>query len=219
MGSTFARIDFAIVKDGVAIFLEVDENQPKFGGYSVACDMKRMANIYEALVFEDNTLSLYFIRNCSYSQAVAATFAALSTIREIRIRVHDKIEDLSVEDHREMTPFSGTFSYKNDNLYRRLIGDGVHMVMERLDPNIAKIRFEVQHPVAEDTQAEAPIIYQPIQIPEGVTLIVADSAIPAARIGNDFFIVTWIGNYLVLRGGNVLFRIFNQQSQAIQLAE
>eukprot|EP00798_Chlamydomonas_sp_ICE-L_P005767 gene5767-biopygen4752 len=118
-----------------------------------------------------------------------------------------------------MPPFSGTFSYKNDNLYRRLIGDGVHMVMERLDPNIAKIRFEVQHPVAEDTQAEAPIIYQPIQIPEGVTLIVADSAIPAARIGNDFFIVTWIGNYLVLRGGNVLFRIFNQQSQAIQFAE
>jgi len=119
----------------------------------------------------------------------------------------------------EMPPFSGTFSYKNDNLYRRLIGDGVHMVMERLDPNIAKIRFEVQHPVAEDTQAEAPIIYEPIQIPEGVTLIVADSAIPAARIGNDFFIVTWIGNYLVLRGGNVLFRIFNKQSQAIQLAE
>eukprot|EP00798_Chlamydomonas_sp_ICE-L_P031713 gene31713-biopygen6566 len=58
----------------------------------------------------------------------------------IRIRVHDKIEDLSVEDHREMPPFSCTFSYKNDNLYRRLIGDGVHMVMERLDPNIAKIR-------------------------------------------------------------------------------
>jgi len=62
MGSTFARIDFLIVKDGVAIFLEVDENQHKFGGYSVACDMKRMANIYESLVFDDNTLPLYFIR-------------------------------------------------------------------------------------------------------------------------------------------------------------
>jgi hypothetical protein len=119
----------------------------------------------------------------------------------------------------EMPPFSDSFSYKNDNLYRRPIGAGVHMVMERLDPNIAKVRFEVQVPGPEDAQGNAPPIYQPIQIPDGVTVIVADSAIPAARIGDDFFIVTWIGSYVVLRGGNALFRIFNQMSQAIQPAE
>eukprot|EP00955_Chlamydomonas_euryale_P041445 351979-Chlamydomonas_euryale.AAC.2 len=55
-----------------------------------------------------------------------------------------------------MPPFSGTFSYKNDNRYRRLIGDGVHMVMERLDPNIAKIRFEVNNPWLRMPRLEPP---------------------------------------------------------------
>ena len=80
MGSTFARIDFLIVKDGVAIFLEIDENQHKFGGYSVACDMKRMANIYESLVFDDNTLPLYFIRYNPHAYRVGGELQKTKTV-------------------------------------------------------------------------------------------------------------------------------------------
>ena len=62
----FARVDFVIDvtvagRAGV-IFLEVDEGQHRFGGYSVGCDTARMARIVEALAFEGNTLPILFVR-------------------------------------------------------------------------------------------------------------------------------------------------------------
>jgi hypothetical protein len=108
-----------------------------------------------------------------------------------------------------MPQFSGTFSYKNDIMYRRSIGNGEQLVIERMDPNIAKIRFELE------------VGNAPVDIPDGVTVVLATSmaCIPAARVGNEYFIVTWISNYHVLRQGDALFNIFNQQSHTIQPAQ
>lgn len=58
----FARVDFVIILHGCIIFIEVDEDQHKFGGYGgVACDMKRMSKIMESLALEGNTLPIVFI--------------------------------------------------------------------------------------------------------------------------------------------------------------
>lgn len=47
---------------GSIIFLEVDENQHRFGEYFVACDMKRMSHVMQALAIEGNTLPIVFVR-------------------------------------------------------------------------------------------------------------------------------------------------------------
>jgi hypothetical protein len=46
------------------IFLEVDEDQHKFGadGGTIRCDMKRMSNVIEALAMDGNTLPICFVR-------------------------------------------------------------------------------------------------------------------------------------------------------------
>lgn len=56
-----AHIDFVIITGGRVIFLEVDEGQHKFG-YTVSCDMARMARIVETLALEGNTLPVRFVR-------------------------------------------------------------------------------------------------------------------------------------------------------------
>jgi hypothetical protein len=48
---TWARIDVLILRCGGVIFLEVDEEQHRFG-YTVVCDMKRMAKVMESLNLE-----------------------------------------------------------------------------------------------------------------------------------------------------------------------
>jgi hypothetical protein len=106
----------------------------------------------------------------------------------------------------KMPPFAGTFSYKNDNIYRRSCGEGVVLVMERVDPDLAKIRFERE----PDNQS--------IDIPVGFSVIHAGAVSPAFRVGNEYFIVTWTANYVVLRGEEALFNIYNQKSQAIMPA-
>ncbi|PNH01079.1 Zinc finger protein [Tetrabaena socialis] len=59
----WARVDFVIVLHGRVIFLEVDEEQHKFGSYgSASCDMKRMSRILESLADGGNTLPLVFLR-------------------------------------------------------------------------------------------------------------------------------------------------------------
>jgi hypothetical protein len=48
---SFARVDFVIAR----VLLEVDENQHRFGSYSVTCDMQRMARISESLTLGGKT--------------------------------------------------------------------------------------------------------------------------------------------------------------------
>jgi hypothetical protein len=101
---------------------------------------------------------------------------------------------------------SGT--YQDGEEYSRAIDDqGLYFVMEGMDVNIFKIRFELR------SEGHPP---QAVSIPDDVTIIVANSMQPAARVGNEFFILTWIGSYVILRGEAAVFRIYNQQQQAIQ---
>lgn len=58
----FARIDFVLQVRGAVIFLEIDENQHRFGSYSVGCDMKRMGYVMQALAIDGNTLPIVFLR-------------------------------------------------------------------------------------------------------------------------------------------------------------
>lgn len=57
---TFCRIDFLIIKNGVVIFLEIDEQQHSW--YSLSCETRRMAQIYQTLMIENNTLPVVFLR-------------------------------------------------------------------------------------------------------------------------------------------------------------
>lgn len=61
---TFARIDFVVLCGGRVIFLEVDENQHRFGYDSgqLSCDMRRMARVVESLALEGNALPIEFVR-------------------------------------------------------------------------------------------------------------------------------------------------------------
>lgn len=60
--TSYARIDFVIEKGPGIIFLEVDENQHKYGDYGVGCDMARMSKIVESLAVGGNTLPILFVR-------------------------------------------------------------------------------------------------------------------------------------------------------------
>jgi hypothetical protein len=60
--NSFARVDFVLVRFGHVIFLEVDEEQHKFGYGKASCDMKRMTKIIETLRLEGNEMKLVFLR-------------------------------------------------------------------------------------------------------------------------------------------------------------
>lgn len=60
--ASYARIDFVIMQNGLIYFVEVDENQHKYGEYSVRCDMARMSRVTESLMLEGNCLPLVFVR-------------------------------------------------------------------------------------------------------------------------------------------------------------
>ncbi len=59
-GDTYCRIDFVIIKDGIVIFLEIDEEQHLW--YSQACETRRMAQVFQSLMIDDNTLPVVFLR-------------------------------------------------------------------------------------------------------------------------------------------------------------
>ena len=93
----------------------------------------------------------------------------------------------------EMPQFQGCFSYKNNNDCSMPLDDkGLFFVMETMDINIAKIRFETR------TDGQPP---QPVPIPANISIILANTVPlqPAARVAEEFFILTWIGNYVILR--------------------
>jgi hypothetical protein len=54
---------------------------------------------------------------------------------------------------------SDTFSYRSDGVYRRAIGGGLQMAIRRLDPNVARIGFEMEEGNA------------PVPIPDGVSVV------------------------------------------------
>lgn len=62
----FARIDFVLGVPGGYVFLEVDEQQHRFGydNDSLSCDMKRMASVMESLAVETdyNLPNVYWLR-------------------------------------------------------------------------------------------------------------------------------------------------------------
>lgn len=57
---TFCRIDFVILRDGMTICLEVDEEQHSW--YSQSCETRRMAQVFQTLMIDGNTLPIVFIR-------------------------------------------------------------------------------------------------------------------------------------------------------------
>ena len=62
---TYARIDFVLGVPNGFVFLEVDENQHRYGyGAELSCDMKRMACVMESLAVETNydTPPIYWLR-------------------------------------------------------------------------------------------------------------------------------------------------------------
>jgi uncharacterized Zn-finger protein len=66
--SSRCNIDFLVqVKDNADklkgfVFLEVDENQHKYNSYTIACENRRMMEVFRTLVLEGNTLPIVFIR-------------------------------------------------------------------------------------------------------------------------------------------------------------
>ncbi len=60
--NSYARIDFVFMRFGRVIFLEVDEEQHRFGYGKTMCDMKRMTKIIESLCLEGNSMKIVFIR-------------------------------------------------------------------------------------------------------------------------------------------------------------
>lgn len=57
-----AVIDFVLLIENNIIFIEIDENQHKYGNYGIACDMKRMSKIIESLTIGGLTMPVLFIR-------------------------------------------------------------------------------------------------------------------------------------------------------------
>jgi hypothetical protein len=60
--NAYARVDFLLLLFGCVVFLEVDEDQHKFGYGSASCDMKRMSKIIETLRLDGNTMKIVFVR-------------------------------------------------------------------------------------------------------------------------------------------------------------
>lgn len=60
--NSFARIDFVFMRFGRIVFLEVDEEQHRFGYGKTVCDMKRMTKIIESLRLEGNSMEIVFLR-------------------------------------------------------------------------------------------------------------------------------------------------------------
>jgi hypothetical protein len=59
---SYAVIDVVINKNNGKIILEIDENQHRFGDYSVLCDMERMSRIQESTSLGGNNQPILFIR-------------------------------------------------------------------------------------------------------------------------------------------------------------
>jgi hypothetical protein len=58
-----ARIDFIVAVEGGCVFLEVDEHQHRYGyNGELSCDMKRMARVAEAMVFEGVEINVRWLR-------------------------------------------------------------------------------------------------------------------------------------------------------------
>ena len=107
-----------------------------------------------------------------------------------------------------MPLFQGSYSYLNNNDYCRAIpgNTSLEMVIQPMDNNIAKVIFR-------DTSSDPPA---PVNIPEEVDLVDAVSLAPCARVGQEFFIITWVASYTLTYNKRAAIQIYNQKQQAIQ---
>lgn len=87
--TTWCRIDFVLGVPNGYIFLEVDEDQHKFGyGDELSCDMKRMACVMESLAVETeyNLPNLYWLRYNPNAWRVDGDLCIISKVeREARL--------------------------------------------------------------------------------------------------------------------------------------
>jgi hypothetical protein len=58
----YASIDFLMVRNGHLVLIEVDENQHKFGHYSIGCDLARVGKIVESLVIGGFDMPITMLR-------------------------------------------------------------------------------------------------------------------------------------------------------------
>ncbi len=126
----YARIDFLIIKNGVVIFLEIDENQHNYGKYEIGCDMKRMASIQESLICEGNTMPVYFIRYnpnkysiCGYRQS--------TKIGERHASLLDVVNSIGNNcNNSTIKPLTILYMYYDVGLYEKLIRLNIHYDLE-----------------------------------------------------------------------------------------
>lgn len=69
-GKPVCAHDFVLDLHSGITFLEVDEDQHRFGYDGISCDMKRMAKIMESLAIAGNTIPIVFIRYNPHAFAV-----------------------------------------------------------------------------------------------------------------------------------------------------
>ncbi|RIB03077.1 hypothetical protein C2G38_2226101 [Gigaspora rosea] len=105
--------------------------------------------------------------------------------------------------------FRGYFSYKNDNIYVITLNNNVHMRIERVNVNVARIYF-VDGPGNE------------IPIPTGITLRDTLNNInetPLVLHGIGSFFISWIANYSLFQNGVEICALKNQKEQSIETVD
>lgn len=97
--------------------------------------------------------------------------------------------------------YKGAFSYKNYNIQVVRLEEGINLRVEKLDSNIARIRF-----VDADQN--------PIAVPNGIQVRSISTGEPAPLLHGSF-LVAWVDNYQVEQYGEVIIQLENQGQHAI----
>lgn len=132
----YARIDFLIIKNGVVIFLEIDENQHNYGKYEIGCDMKRMASIQESLICEGNTLPVYFIRYnpnkysiCGHQQSTKMG-ERHATLLDVVNSIGNNCDNCNNCNNSTIKPLTIVYMYYDVGLYEKSIRLNIHYDLE-----------------------------------------------------------------------------------------
>ncbi|CAG8651948.1 909_t:CDS:1, partial [Gigaspora margarita] len=98
--------------------------------------------------------------------------------------------------------FRGSFSYNNDNIYDVAFNNNIHMRIERMDTNVARIYF-------------VDVNSNQIPIPNGITLRDTLNNTPSRSVAGSFFI-SWISNYSLFQNGVEICALKNQKLQSVE---
>ncbi|CAG8607647.1 hypothetical protein C2G38_2037343 [Gigaspora rosea] len=98
--------------------------------------------------------------------------------------------------------FRGSFSYKNDNIYVVTFNNNIHMRIERMDTNVARLYF-----VGGNGNQ--------IPIPKGITLRDTLNNTPSRPVAGNFFI-SWISDYSLFQNGVEICALKNQKQQSVE---